>query len=123
MDETTRESTTRYICLIFSAELISQDPYRPELMFYKLDVLDPLGKSPWKRSDDPHLNGTFGGDLNMFAKVIQEWDPSIELNHDELIEDDDGAEVKALKAQFANAKEDSKALDFEFEWPNLLPDG
>jgi hypothetical protein len=109
-----------------SADSISLDVYmyRPELMFYELDFTDPFGASPWKRSEDPHLNGTFGGDLNMFRMVTEAWDPNIKLRQEELIKDDDAARVEAFNAQFSNATGDLKALlDLGFEWPNLLPDG
>lgn len=90
-------------------------------MFYKLDSLDPLGSNPWKRSDNPHMNTTFGGDLNKFARIVQFIEPDIKLRHEDKVEDEDATESKiALQAQLVNAEDDEESW---FEWPNLLPDG
>ncbi|UKZ74641.1 hypothetical protein TrVFT333_002311 [Trichoderma virens FT-333] len=106
-------------CEVGVDETTKESNHRPDLMFWKLDLLDPFGANPWKRSDESYLNGTFAGDMNMFAKITETLEPSIRLNHAEMIQDGDAAEIKALMANFTDAKE---ALDF-FEWPNLLPDG
>lgn len=89
-------------------------------MFWKLDALDPLGSNPWKRSVEPHMNATFGGDQNMFARVVEYLEPGIELVHEEKVEDGGEAESQALKSHFSTAE--LEAADF-IEWPNLLPDG
>lgn len=90
-------------------------------MFYKLESLDPFGSNPWKRSVEPHMNATFGGDENMFARVVEFLEPGIKLQNGDEVEN--VAEVngkEAAKAHFADAE--VKAADL-FEWPNLLPDG
>lgn len=89
-------------------------------MFWKLDALDLLGSNPWKRSDEPHMNAIFGGDINMFARIVEYLEPGIELVHDDKVEDGQEAESQALKAHFSTAE--LEAADF-IEWPNLMPDG
>lgn len=88
-------------------------------MFYKLSTLDPFGSNPWKRSDDPHLNGTFGGDMNQLTMVTQYLSPDIELVYDDKITDDDETEGHRQVAKEMS----SKAEFLGIELPNLLPNG
>lgn len=44
-------------------------------MFYELNTWDPLGTTPWKRSTDEALNGTFDGDIDVFAQITSVMDP------------------------------------------------
>ena len=82
-------------------------------MFYKLDSLDLFGSNPWKRSDNRHVNGTFGGDMNQLAMVTQYLLPDAELVYDDKITDDEAKEL-LTRVEF---------FGFDFELPNLLPDG
>lgn len=67
------------------------------------------------------MNTTFGGDENMFARIVKYLEPGIELHHEDKIEDGDETQTnQAVKANFASSE--VKAADW-FEWPNLLPDG
>jgi hypothetical protein len=45
-------------------------------MFYELNTWDPAGTTPWKRSTDDPLNGTFDGSLNQFAEITLLMDPN-----------------------------------------------
>lgn len=89
-------------------------------MFWKLDALDPFGANPWKRSVEAHMNTTFGGDINMFARVVEYLATGIDLVHEDRVDDEAESQTQSLKSHFSTAE--LEAADF-FEWPNLLPDG
>lgn len=86
--------------------------YRPELMFYELDTLDPWGSNPWKRSTIEHKNGSFSGYMNMFARATEFIAPDVKFREEQRIETT--SELKAQQAAAQGATEDV---------PNLLPDG
>ena len=48
-------------------------------MFYELNTWDPLGSTPWKRTNDDPLNGTFDGELDIFAQITLLMDPNAEF--------------------------------------------
>ncbi|WDK20854.1 kinetoplastid membrane protein 11 [Colletotrichum graminicola] len=50
VDESTSEAKTRTVLM---------SVFRTGLMFYELNTWDPLGSSPWKRSNDDALKGKF----------------------------------------------------------------
>lgn len=88
-------------------------------MFYKLGVLDPWGKSPWKRSLNDNLNGTFGGDMNFFARAAEYLEDDVEFREKEKIEDDPTAAAQPL-SEIDNIESVAVASE---EVPNMLPDG
>ncbi|KAJ6439023.1 Lipase 1 [Purpureocillium lavendulum] len=51
------------------------------LMFYELNSWDPLGTTPWKRSNDDPLNGTFNGQQEIYAQITLLMDPDANFNH------------------------------------------
>ncbi|RYP70471.1 hypothetical protein DL769_004960 [Monosporascus sp. CRB-8-3] len=75
VDESTTESNTRI-----------------RLMFYEMNTADPLGNTPWKRSSHEELQGTFAGDLDIFAQITMMMDPEAELVQGDKVETDNTAD-------------------------------
>jgi hypothetical protein len=69
-------------------------------MFYELDTLDFLGNSPWKRSTNGLINGTFEGDLNIFAQIT---------------------EILAPDSSFSNPEAGPEPTDAAFKSDSVLP--
>lgn len=84
-------------------------------MFYELNTLDPLGKTPWKRSNGDPLDGTFAGSLDIFAEITLLVDPDAKLTHQDKVKEESTA--KQVFDGFSN-----KELG-NIQIPNLLPDG
>jgi hypothetical protein len=83
-------------------------------MFYELNTWDPAGTTPWKRSTDYPLNGTFEGTVNEFAQITRLMDPNAQLS--------DQAEVNDTAT--ASSGEVSNSIKMlEIEIPDVLPDG
>ncbi|KAJ4415694.1 hypothetical protein N0V82_007187 [Gnomoniopsis sp. IMI 355080] len=88
------------------------------LMFYELNSRDPLGSSPWKRSTEGPLDGTFEGSLDQFAQITLLMDPNAAFTNEDKI---DSAE-KAVKIQ-SQMQSNLTVPELDIEVPNLLPDG
>ena len=52
---------------------------RPTLMFYEMNEKDPLGNTPWKRSEVEHAQGTFEAEINALAFLLGELVPDARL--------------------------------------------
>ncbi|KAH7128006.1 SGNH hydrolase-type esterase domain-containing protein [Dactylonectria estremocensis] len=98
---------------------IADPNLRTRLMFYELNTWDPLGNTPWKRTNDDPLNGTFSGAVDIFAEITLLVDPDAQLTHKDNVDDDNtaveilnDAEMKVTAAESDNV-----------QVPNLLPDG
>lgn len=85
-------------------------------MFYELNTWDPLGNTPWKRSTDENLNGTFDADIDIMAQITTVMDPDAQFANSEAntIMTNDSTVIATVEtvADFAN-----------IGIPNLLPDG
>jgi hypothetical protein len=79
-------------------------------MFYELNTWDPAGTTPWKRSNDDPLNGTFEGELGVFAEITTTVDPDAQLTNQE---------TNSVITEVGNMTLET----LEFQVPNLLPDG
>lgn len=89
-------------------------------MFYELNLKDPWGTNPWKRSSDEHYNGTFGGFVNTLARATEYIDSDAKLRNEDAIEDSSSSKI----AGQAFAELESATLSaVDLEVPNLLPDG
>jgi hypothetical protein len=101
-------------------ELISDPQYRVGLMFYELNTDDKWGDNPWKRDESaPSLTGTFKGDTNVFAAIVNHLEPEVKFAQEEHIEDSDSSST------MANLLANTKASDVETRSvvEHLLPDG
>lgn len=87
-------------------------------MFYELNSRDPLGSSPWKRSTEGPLNGTFEGSLDQFAQITLLIDPNADFTNEDKID----PATKAAKIQ-SQMQSDLAVQELDIEVPNLLPDG
>lgn len=90
---------------------------RAQLMFYELNSLDPAGTNPWKRSTNGELQGTFLGDLDIYAQITQLMDPQVQFKEPAV---DTNNPPGATFLEMDNGT-NSALLDIEI--PNLLPDG
>ena len=84
-------------------------------MFYELDLLDPLGKYPWRRDTNGIDDGTFEGNLDQFAQITLLMDPDAELAFG-----NPSVSSSALSEEKVAVTHGNVAL---VEVPNLLPDG
>ena len=84
-------------------------------MFYELNTWDPDGNTPWKRDTVGSLNGTFEGDVSIYAQITLLSDPNAQLNDQPLI--------VATSNNVAGEKKVSNVAEMDAEIPNLLPDG
>ncbi len=82
-------------------------------MFYELNSWDVLGLSPWKRSNDDPLKGTFDGDQEILAQITLMMDEQAKFTQEEA---NTGSFVAAKNAALASSS-------FNVQVPNLLPDG
>lgn len=84
-------------------------------MFYELSTLDPFGSTPWKRTSNGEVSGTFAGTFDQLAQIT-------------LLVDKD-VQYKVPEANVTHDKPPAPAgivsnLDLgDFEIPNVLPDG
>lgn len=92
-------------------------------MFYELNSRDPLGDSPWKRSNNDLVNGTFEGDINIFAQITEVLAPDSSFSNP-------GAGAESTDAAFKSdsvllaANETAFQLDStSVPVPNIVPDG
>ncbi|EEP82612.1 predicted protein [Uncinocarpus reesii 1704] len=90
---------------------------RPRLMFYELNTFDPLGTTPWKRSNGDAIMGTFSGSVNTFAEITLLLDPKAKIVHEKSVQADKPATGNSLGLENKLPIEDYIAV------PNLLPDG
>lgn len=92
--------------------------FRPQLMFFEMTKLDPLGTDSWKRSTDSELVSTFAGHQDMFANLIAELDPDARMRKE------NGQQSASLRVLQANVTHDANAMRIaSIEIPKLLPDG
>lgn len=89
-------------------------------MFYKLNTIDVFGTQPWKRSPVDHGNGTFGGDMNMFARATDFVEQGADFRHESPIED--SPEVVGNPAM-ASAGDLPDLTDLNDLVSTFLPDG
>jgi len=76
-------------------------------MFYEPNTWDPAGTTPWKRSNNDPLSGTFQGELDILTAITWALDPDARLTNQE-----------------ANTTINNGVVELaEFQVPNLLPDG
>jgi hypothetical protein len=80
-------------------------------MFYELELLDPLGNTPWKRSDEISPPGTVQATIDQWAQITLLIDPDAKLK---------GAEAAPVRANMRTVSE--KAIGPGW-MPRLLPDG
>jgi hypothetical protein len=85
-------------------------------MFYELNTWDPLGTTPWKRSTVEALNGTFDGDIDVFAQIVSVMDPGAQYADSE-------ANTVMVSENTVMATVETVADVAEIGIPNLLPDG
>lgn len=107
VDESSSESNTRSARYIIHRIRLKLTFDRVGLMFYELNTWDPAGTTPWKRSNDDPLNGTFEADLDIFAQITQVLDPNATFSNPEA----------------NSASSDSSFREDAIQLPNLLPDG
>jgi hypothetical protein len=88
-------------------------------MFYELNTWDPFGNTPWKRTTDDSLNGTFEGDHNVFAQITLVTDPDATFAQQNDIE---GASTSIQTVAAATADDDVDDEDGIIV-NNWLPDG
>ncbi|OAR01499.1 hypothetical protein LLEC1_05006 [Akanthomyces lecanii] len=94
-------------------ESTSASNTRKGLMFYELNSWDVLGFSPWKRSNDDPLEGTFDGDQEILAQITLLMDEGAKFTQEQ-----------ANTRSFAAVKNAALASsNFNVQVPNLLPDG
>ncbi|KAK2029623.1 hypothetical protein LX32DRAFT_588194 [Colletotrichum zoysiae] len=110
VDESTSEAKTRRV---LGSKAVTG------LMFYELNTWDPFGSSPWKRSNDDALNGTFDGEQDILAQITLLLEPDAELAHQDRIEGD--ASTASVPAPADNDTVTTAALDIQV--PSFLPDG
>jgi hypothetical protein len=91
-------------------------------MFYELNTLDPLGNSPWKRTNDDPLNGTFQGDTNVFAQIVEVVDTGVQFAQQDDIGDADATAENDLTVN-STRLDALESADVGIQIPNLLPDG
>jgi len=109
VDESTKESNTR-----------------TGLMFYELNTFDPLGNTPWKRTSASELQGTFMGDLNVYAQITRLMDPESRFRAPLV---DAGQQQTPAQGQVAAAAGPQEAAENDDpnlrkrEIPNVMPDG
>ncbi|PWY96628.1 fibronectin type III domain protein [Aspergillus sclerotioniger CBS 115572] len=82
---------------------------------------DPLGRNPYKRSQDNPLNGTFEGSVNQLAQITLLMDPDATLSDQAFVSD--AATVDATTAILGESKISLSAESSDLEVPNILPDG
>lgn len=109
VDESTKESNTR-----------------TGLMFYELNTFDPLGDTPFNRTTDSELQGTFMGDLNVYAQITRLMDPESRfrapsVDAGEQPTPDQGQVAVAASSQEAAENDDPNLRKREI--PNVMPDG
>lgn len=85
-------------------------------MFYELNTWDPLGTTPWKRSTEEPINGTFDGDIDILAQITSVIDPDAQFA-------DNDAKTVMINANTIMANVETVAEVAEIGIPNLLPDG
>lgn len=85
-------------------------------MFYEMNSKDPFGSSPWKRSLDEPLNGTFDGDLDILAEITSVMDPDAQYA-------DSRANTIMVNENTVIAKVETVSEVSKISIPNLLPDG
>jgi hypothetical protein len=91
-------------------------------MFYELNTWDPFGTTPWKRDTDEPLEGTFKGDTNIFAQIVEVVDPDADFAEGDEIGDastQSALSTTGVNSTTINAADD----DIGIQIPNLLPDG
>lgn len=87
-------------------------------MFYELNSQDPLGSSPWKRTNTEYYNGTFEGDVNIFAQITEVLAPDSAFSNPEAGSESTDTAFKSASVLLA----EDDGLD-NFPIPNVLPDG
>ena len=85
-------------------------------MFYELNSPDPLGKNSWKRSNENFANGSFEGQVNLYAKAVLFLKPDAVLMNP----GDGSADTEDAEAAEIPALEDVQVNSFI---ENFLPDG
>lgn len=88
-------------------------------MFYELDTFDPSGNTPWKRSSDAVMNGTFEGEVAVLAQITGVADPDAQLAQQDLVNNATAA-AAILGSILTDGEVEHKAFQ---EVPNILPDG
>lgn len=89
---------------------------RPDLMFYELNTWDPLGTTPWKRSVEENLNGTFDSEIDILAAITSVMDPDAQFADSE-------ANTVMIDENTVIATVQTVAEIAKIGIPNLLPDG
>lgn len=83
-------------------------------MFYELDMKDPLGNTPWKRSDNPVIPGTFEAELEVFAQLTVFLDPDATMRTS-------GVSLVSTKMRTVSGEAQSAIAAGLI--PHMLPDG
>lgn len=86
-------------------------------MFYELNTWDPFGSSPWKRSDDGPLKGTFDGNQDIFAQI------TLLLDQDAHLTQGQATAAASLEVTTEAAAGIDVVQAAEVEVPSILPDG
>ncbi|KAK2007905.1 kinetoplastid membrane protein 11 [Colletotrichum eremochloae] len=108
VDESTSEAKTRQVLRS-----------KTGLMFYELNTWDPFGSSPWKRSNDDALQGTFDGEQDIMAQVTLLLEPDAELAHQDRVEGD----ASAASVSASSKNDNFTIAASEIQIPSFLPDG
>ncbi|PNP41723.1 hypothetical protein TGAMA5MH_06316 [Trichoderma gamsii] len=99
-------------------ESTSESNTRPGLMFYELNSWDPFGSTPWKRSNDDPLKGTFNGEQQVFAQITLLLDPNVTFSQQEA---NNAAPKLAIQSNRTRPVQDLEIPAVQV--PSLLPDG
>lgn len=93
-------------------------------MFYELSTFDILGKTPWKRSQEGSINGTFEATVNALAQIAFLAEPDATLAEAQRMQNSSGTEISPiLKEPSATTGESEKLSISDVEVPNFLPNG
>nr|UMZ45332.1 hypothetical protein [Paramyrothecium sp.] len=88
---------------------------RDELMFYEMSTTDPFGWNPWRRSTGDHMNGTFGAQINVWARATDFLEEGAKFRHEHLMGEDVTESNAAMEGQILAAADE--------QVPNWIPDG
>lgn len=83
-------------------------------MFYELDLKDPLGNTPWKRSENIVAPETFEGELEVFAQLAIALDPQATFR---------ASGESTVSTNMRIVSEEAQAAIAAGWIPRVLPDG
>ncbi|KAJ3549763.1 hypothetical protein NM208_g348 [Fusarium decemcellulare] len=102
-------------------ESASDAGQRNGLMFYEFSTMDPGGSDPQKRSVEPQAAGTFSGDANTYAYILNIAEPGAEFAHGS--SSMASASLNETNSLISIQAEEDGDEDWSIGVPNMLPDG